>query len=71
MDTTTLLLAAIVPIMVIGAIVLVMRRRNAAPAEPIYFRCPGCRRKIKYMPKQGGNKGQCSNCKTDLIFPKV
>jgi hypothetical protein len=37
--------------------------------EPLYFRCPGCRHKLRYYARQVGHRGMCSNCKEKFVFP--
>jgi hypothetical protein len=36
-----------------------------------HFRCPGCRRRLRFQARQVGHKGQCSKCGRDLTFPTV
>ena len=38
--------------------------------EPVYhFRCPGCRRRLRYRRAQEGHAGKCSHCGHGVIFP--
>jgi hypothetical protein len=47
-------------------------KHRPPPEEPVFhFRCPGCRRRLRYKAKQVGHKGQCSQCKAVLTFPPV
>jgi hypothetical protein len=43
--------------------------RSKVDENPLYFRCPGCTRKIRYFKRQIGHRGMCSNCKTLWTFP--
>jgi hypothetical protein len=45
--------------------------RNKGPqVEPnYYYRCEGCKRKLKYTAKQVKRKGMCPMCKRTFIFP--
>jgi hypothetical protein len=53
-----------------GGFFLYRRFKNSAKEEPVYhFSCPGCRRRLKYLARQAGHRGMCSNCKTNLEFP--
>jgi hypothetical protein len=60
-----------------GAVVAVMagilfwaRLRAAAAEEAEYFfRCPGCRRRIRYAAKRVGSKGICPACHKPFVFP--
>jgi predicted RNA-binding Zn-ribbon protein involved in translation (DUF1610 family) len=47
--------------------------RGRASREEVYshFRCPGCKRRIRYKSTQVGNRGECSNCGKSLIFPPL
>jgi hypothetical protein len=55
----------------IGVVVFFARRKRTKE-EPIYhFRCKSCKRRLRYMERQIGHKGQCSNCGKDLIFPPL
>ena len=42
-----------------GAIVYIKIYKPKAKEDPIYFRCPGCTRKIRYFPRQVGHRGAC------------
>ena len=40
--------------------------------EPFHhFRCPKCRRRLRYRARQVGHAGQCSHCGSKLTFPPV
>ncbi len=48
---------------------LVLRRRKSGDPAVAHFRCPGCKRRLRYREAQVGHKGRCSNCGRDLVFP--
>jgi hypothetical protein len=72
MDTMQLSLYVGLPAAIIIAALVVwfLKARDAqGDGGLLYFRCPGCGRRIRYVKKQVGHQGMCSNCKTRLIFP--
>ena len=34
-----------------------------------HFRCPSCKRKLKYFARQVGHKGMCGSCREHFVFP--
>jgi hypothetical protein len=50
---------------------LLRRQRRAWEEEFHHFRCPGCRRRLRFRARQVGHKGKCSHCGHDVIFPSV
>ena len=69
LSTTTWILIIGIPVMLgIGAMLL-LRFRKPKAEEFLYLRCPGCKRKLKFSPRQVGHKGMCNNCKEQFIFP--
>jgi hypothetical protein len=54
-----------------GGLYLGLARRRAVPAEPPYnyFRCPGCKRRLRYLASRAGHRGACPTCHRDLTFP--
>jgi DNA-directed RNA polymerase subunit RPC12/RpoP len=46
-------------------------RRQAAREEYHHFRCPNCRRRLRYQSRQVGRKGECSHCGGPITFPPV
>jgi DNA-directed RNA polymerase subunit RPC12/RpoP len=39
---------------------------------PIYlYRCPWCKRKMRFTERQAGNEGVCPNCKHALVLPYI
>jgi LPXTG-motif cell wall-anchored protein len=67
-----------VVLVIVGAIAalgvgvfMFLRKRRHVEEEFSHFRCPKCRRRLRYVSRQVGHKGQCSHCHTDLIFPPL
>lgn len=49
-------------------------RRGRAPAgdgDFYHFRCPGCKRRLRYQNRQVGHLGKCANCGRAITFPPV
>jgi hypothetical protein len=71
MGTTVIVITGGAAVLVAGAFVAWTRLRGT-PEEPTYhFRCPGCKRRLRYRARQVGHKGACSNCNRTLVFPPV
>jgi len=68
-STTTWILIIGIPVAIGIGLFLFVRSRPAKEEEILYFRCPGCKRRLKYRPRQIGHKGMCSNCKDQFTFP--
>lgn len=74
LDPTVLaILAFVVVLGGAGAAVWVMRSRGQKAADETFhhFRCANCKRRIRYLAKQVGRKGECSNCGKEVLFPPV
>jgi hypothetical protein len=74
MEQTALILVAGAIIALAGGGYLFLRlkdRRRAAEEAFHHFRCPGCRRRLRFHARQVGHKGKCSHCGHDVIFPPV
>jgi hypothetical protein len=63
---------------IIGVVLLVLgwylwhtRFRTPKEEETYHFRCPGCLRKLRYVARQVGHKGECSYCKQAITFPPL
>ena len=71
MDPMDIALWIVLPALLLsgGAFLYFKVYRQKAVEAPIYFRCPGCTRKIRYFKRQVGHRGMCSNCKTLWTFP--
>lgn len=71
MDSTTLLILIAVLIAAAVGVFLFVRNRPKPEEEFSHFRCPKCRRRLRYMERQVGHKGKCSNCGGSVIFPPI
>jgi hypothetical protein len=71
MDTTEIIIAAVVVVLLGGGGFAFwwVRLRVPEEAEVFHFRCPGCGRRLRYLERQVGRKGECSSCKGLLTFP--
>jgi rRNA maturation endonuclease Nob1 len=69
MDTTEWILIGAIPVLLGIGVFVFMRARKPKEEATFYFRCPGCRRKLRYQPRQIGHKGMCSFCKEQFTFP--
>jgi hypothetical protein len=53
-----------------GGCLLLMRWQKDAAAEPfLHFRCPDCKRRLRFRASQSAHAGQCSRCGCKLTFP--
>jgi LPXTG-motif cell wall-anchored protein len=72
---TTIILAIVgaVALLAAGGYLLVRwRQQQRGKAEAVYhFRCPGCKRRLRFHARQVGHKGACSNCGQAVVFPPV
>jgi hypothetical protein len=69
--TTTLFLLALGALAAAAGVWAYLRLRTPGE-EPVYhFRCPGCRRRLRYRRAQEGHAGKCSHCGHGVIFPPV
>jgi hypothetical protein len=68
-----LAIVIVVIVLVAGAVGLFVAARARRPKEePVqHFKCPSCRRKLRYRQTQAGHKGMCPLCKQHLTFPTV
>ena len=74
METTTLvILAAALTAFALGGGYLLRRRKGhlRAAAAYLHFRCPGCRRRLRFLARQAGHSGECSHCGRGLVFPRA
>jgi transcription initiation factor IIE alpha subunit len=71
MDTTlVLVIVGVLAALAVG-VFLFLRRRSPEEEAFSHFRCPRCRRRLRYTSRQVGHKGKCSNCGGDVIFPPL
>jgi hypothetical protein len=62
--------AGAVVVVGVGAFLLVKRMRSGPKVEEyLHFRCPGCKRRLRFHSRQTGHSGQCSHCGNKLTFP--
>jgi hypothetical protein len=72
MGTTELLFIGVAVVAVLAIVAYVVVRSRRPREEAIYhFRCPGCKRRLRYRERQVGHKGTCSNCGQHLSFPPI
>ena len=75
MDPTTYYAIAGATVVVAAGAVgywVVRRRQWQAKDERFcHFRCPGCRRRLRFQARQVGRMGGCSHCGADVTFPAV
>jgi transcription initiation factor IIE alpha subunit len=71
MDTMGWVLLVAVLGTAVGGYVWWVRTRAAPDEEKYHFRCPGCRRRLRYTARQVGHQGACSNCGQTLTFPPI
>jgi|YelNatPaOPRAMG01_1025707.scaffolds.fasta_scaffold181332_1 LPXTG-motif cell wall-anchored protein len=71
MDTTILLMVFGVAACLVAGVVLFRRRRSKEDDSFYHFRCPKCQRRLRYLARQVGHKGKCSNCSGEVVFPPI
>ena len=71
MDTTILLVVVGVVIVLAFGVFLFLKGRPKKEEPYSHFRCRNCRRRLRYLKRQVGHKGKCSNCGKELIFPPL
>ena len=57
----------------VGGDYRLMRRKGhlRAAAAYLHFRCPGCRRRLRFLARQAGHSGECSRCGHGLVFSRA
>jgi hypothetical protein len=75
-EMTTLVVCAVAAlVLAVGGLAYwLMRganRRREAGAAFHHFRCPNCRRRLRFQTRQVGHKGECSHCGNAVTFPPV
>jgi predicted RNA-binding Zn-ribbon protein involved in translation (DUF1610 family) len=71
MDTTVVLIALAVAAAAAVGVYVFLRGRSQQEEVYSHFRCPKCRRRLRYHTRQVGHKGECSNCGNEVIFPPI
>jgi hypothetical protein len=71
MDSTVVLVILGVVAGLVAGVFLVWRRRPRVDDTFYHFRCPKCKRRLRYLSRQVGHKGKCSNCSGDVLFPPI
>jgi hypothetical protein len=71
MTTTTSVLVVLGAALAVAAVAWVYLRRVPGEEPFHHFRCPGCRRRLRYQARQAGHAGQCSSCGRKIVFPPV
>jgi DNA-directed RNA polymerase subunit RPC12/RpoP len=72
MDTTVMLVILAVAAGLITGVALFVRSRRSREDDSFYhFRCPQCQRRLRYVARQVGHKGKCSNCSSEVLFPPI
>ena len=71
MDLTFPLVGLAVVLAVGVGIYLYLKGRPKQEEMFSHFRCPKCRRRLRYNERQVGHKGKCSNCSNEVIFPPI
>ncbi len=75
MDTMAwAVLAAVAVALAGGGYYLLTRRRGQRHERReafLHFRCPGCKRRLRFRAAQAGHRGECSNCGKALTFPRA
>jgi cbb3-type cytochrome oxidase cytochrome c subunit len=68
--TVVLAIVVVIAGLAVGVFMFIRSRRTVEEAFS-HFRCPKCRRRLRYVSRQVGHKGQCSHCHTQLVFPPL
>jgi DNA-directed RNA polymerase subunit RPC12/RpoP len=73
--TTLVLLTGVAAVLAGGGLAYWLVRRSArrqeAAAVFYHFRCPNCKRRLRFQSRQVGRKGACSHCGHPVTFPAV
>jgi hypothetical protein len=74
-ETSVRPLAVVLGMFVVGAAgaYIYLRRKKTQPVGPNMefstFRCPSCKRKLRFCTTKAGQKGLCPGCRRICIFP--
>lgn len=67
--TVVVVIGSVAAALVAGVVLFFVRMRNKEDDSFYHFRCPKCKRRLRYLSKQVGRKGKCSNCAGEVVFP--
>ncbi len=70
-DVTVWIILGIVVFMAAVGVFFFVRARRSTVEAVYHFRCPGCKRKLRYHARQVGHRGMCAHCREPLTFPSV
>ncbi len=67
----TAAVAGVAAVLGAGAYLILRRKRHRREEAAAYyhFRCPGCRRRLRFHSGQAGHRGECSHCGRAVTFP--
>ena len=75
MDTSTIMVlagtAAVLAGGLLAYLLLLQRTRRQEAAVFHHFRCPDCRRRLRFQSRQVGRKGECSHGGHAVTFPPI
>jgi DNA-directed RNA polymerase subunit RPC12/RpoP len=71
MDPTVVVIVVAVVLAVAVGGWLFFRGRKPKEESFYHFRCVKCKRRLRYLERQVGHKGKCSNCGSEVLFPPV
>jgi hypothetical protein len=70
MDTTIMMVILGLVAGTAAGVFLVWRGwRSKADDSTYHFRCPQCKRRLRYLARQVGHKGKCNHCSREVLFP--
>ena len=70
-DVTTWIIILVVLVILGAGGYFLLRTRGPKEEIALYFRCPRCKRRLRYYARQAGHRGMCSNCKEQFTFPSA
>ncbi len=71
MDPTIVMVVLGVAAALAFGVFVYLRGRPKREEAYSHFRCPKCKRRLRYLARQVGRKAKCSNCGNDVIFPPI
>jgi hypothetical protein len=70
-DIIVWIIVGIVALLAVAGVFFFVRSRRAGEEVVYHFRCPGCKRKLRYYARQVGHRGMCTNCREPFTFPAI